>query len=516
MRVLCFVILISICANEAARIFAIFPTPSISHQVVFRPLVQELVKRNHEVVVVTTDPAFPNGQAPANLTEIDVHEFSYKLWRDKFLEVSSRGDNDIFSQLKVGFKLISKIFGEQMLTTEVQEVIKDTNKIFDLVLVEALARPALALKHVLKVPLIQVSSFGAVTGNYETIGAPVHPILYPTILRQRIYNLTFWEKVTELYNHYRINRFYDSIEESENNMIRNIFGENIPSLSELSYDVDMIFFNMNPIWEGNRPVPPNVIYMGGLHQKPVKQLPQDLKSYLDKSTNGVIYISFGTNVNPSQLPQEKIQILIKVFSQLPYNVLWKWDKDELPGITGNIKISKWFPQSDLLRHPNVKLFITQGGLQSTDEAITAGVPLIGIPMLGDQWFNVEKYTYHKIGKRLDINTITEEKFRDAISTVIGDKSYRENIIRLRTLMRDQPQSPLDRAVWWIEYVIRHGGAKHLRSPAANISWAKYLELEFVGTLLALILSVIMAILLVLYYSIKILRRYIGSVKVKTS
>lgn len=69
-------------------------------------------------------------------------------------------------------------------------------------------------------------------------------------------------------------------------------------------------------------------------------------------------------------------------------------------------------------HPKIKLFITQGGLQSTDEAITAGVPLIGIPMLGDQWYNVEKYVHHKIGMKLDMSSLQEDEFRDAINTVI--------------------------------------------------------------------------------------------------
>ncbi|CAH2058058.1 unnamed protein product, partial [Iphiclides podalirius] len=149
--------------------------------------------------------------------------------------------------------------------------------------------------------------------------------------------------------------------------------------------------------------------------------------------------------------------MIRVFSRLPYDVLWKWDKDELPLSSANIKISKWLPQSDLLRHPNIKLFITQGGLQSTDEAITAGVPLIGIPMLGDQWYNVEKYVRHKIGLRLDLDVLNEEIFETAIKTVIQDKSYRKNTDRLRGIMMDQPQSPLERAVWWTEHVLRHGG-----------------------------------------------------------
>ena len=67
------------------------------------------------------------------------------------------------------------------------------------------------------------------------------------------------------------------------------------------------------------------------------------------------------------------------------------------------------------------MFITQGGLQSTGEAITAGVPMIGVPMLGDQWYNVEKFVHHKIGVQLDLLTMTGDEFKRAINTVIGDQ-----------------------------------------------------------------------------------------------
>ncbi|XP_028159573.1 UDP-glucuronosyltransferase 3A1-like [Ostrinia furnacalis] len=116
--------------------------------------------------------------------------------------------------------------------------------------------------------------------------------------------------------------------------------------------------------------------------------------------------------------------MIDAVSKLPHNVIWKWNQDELPGTISKIRISKWFPQSDLLRHTKVKMFITQGGLQSADVAITdAGVPLIGIPMLGDQWFNVEQYEYHNIGIKIDMDIISEEKQRNGIETVMKDKSH---------------------------------------------------------------------------------------------
>lgn len=71
--------------------------------------------------------------------------------------------------------------------------------------------------------------------------------------------------------------------------------------------------------------------------------------------------------------------------------------------------------------------MTQGGLQSTEEAINAMVPLIGIPMLGDQWYNTEKYVHHKIGVQLDILNMDEKYLKNAIETVINDPRYGKNL-----------------------------------------------------------------------------------------
>lgn len=80
----------------------------------------------------------------------------------------------------------------------------------------------------------------------------------------------------------------------------------------------------------------------------LKSTLQDLKQYLDSSKNGVVYVSFGTNVDSTMLPAEKVQVLVRAFSKLPYDILFKWDNEELPGRSDNVKISKWLPQSDLL------------------------------------------------------------------------------------------------------------------------------------------------------------------------
>lgn len=37
-------------------------------------------------------------------------------------------------------------------------------------------------------------------------------------------------------------------------------------------------------------------------------------------------------------------------------------------------------------------------------------------------------------------------------------------------MQDRPMKPLDSAVYWVEYVIRHKGAPHLRTAAMDLNW----------------------------------------------
>lgn len=479
---------------EPARILAMFPTPSVSHQIVFRPFTQELAKRGHQVTVITPNPAFPNGRTPENLTEVDVHDVSYGLI-SQFHKRNHANSQNVAEQAKLIFDFSIELNEAQFKTQKVNETI---SKEYDLLILEACVKVPLVLSHMHKIPTILISSFGSIGSQYHTMGAPEHPILYPSNTHQKLYNLTKIDKIKEIYKYLLIKYYEYKSEEKTDEAIKKIFG-NVPSLKELQNNIDILFFNEHTVWADNRPVPPNVVYLGGLHLTKRQPLSQDLENYLNTSKNGVIYFSFGTNTLTSLLPKKTVEMFIRVFSQLPYDVLMKWDSDELPGKTNNIKIGKWFPQKDLLAHPKIKLFITQGGLQSTDEAISAGVPMIGIPMLADQWYNTEKYVKFGIGIKLDIATLEEDIFRNAIKEVISNESYRKNIVRLRAQMYDQPQTSLERAVWWTEYVLRNGGAKHLRPATANMSWTEYLELELIGFILIIFMCLLTMIVLMVRY-----------------
>ena len=78
-------------------------------------------------------------------------------------------------------------------------------------------------------------------------------------------------------------------------------------------------------------------------------------------------------------------------------------------------------------------------------------------------------------------------------TVWFSFSYKENVMRLSAIQHDQPMKPLDRAVFWIEFVMRHKGAKHLRPAIHDLTWFQYHSLDVIGFLLACVATAIFVI-----------------------
>ena len=69
-------------------------------------------------------------------------------------------------------------------------------------------------------------------------------------------------------------------------------------------------------------------------------------------------------------------------------------------------------------HPNVKVFITHGGLMGTTEAIHSAVPMVGIPLFGDQEVNIQSYVSEGFAVKLSFNNITKESVLHALKTIL--------------------------------------------------------------------------------------------------
>jgi len=74
-------------------------------------------------------------------------------------------------------------------------------------------------------------------------------------------------------------------------------------------------------------------------------------------------------------------------------------------------------------HPNIKLFIYQGGLQSTEEAVYYGIPLVGFPIVYDQTYQVRNIVRLGIGVHLHLDNLSKESIEATIHEVISNTRY---------------------------------------------------------------------------------------------
>lgn len=177
-------------------------------------------------------------------------------------------------------------------------------------------------------------------------------------------------------------------------------------------------------------------------------------------------------------------MILETLKQLPYKVLWKFEDDELPNKPENVMIAKWVPQQDVLRHKNIKLFITQGGLQSLEEAFYVGVPVVVMPYFGDQGSNARSVVRKGLGLEVSHRSLTVEDFKSAVLEVATNDKYKIRINQLTEIIKDEPMKPLEKAVWWTEYVLRHKGAQHLKGARIPMWQFYYLDIfAFIGVLL---------------------------------
>jgi glucuronosyltransferase len=69
-------------------------------------------------------------------------------------------------------------------------------------------------------------------------------------------------------------------------------------------------------------------------------------------------------------------------------------------------------------HPNVRAFITHGGLLGTQEAVHAGVPMVGVPLFADQYFNIRNCVEKGISVVVEYDAITKDTISNAVKTVL--------------------------------------------------------------------------------------------------
>ncbi|KAM6224375.1 UDP-glucuronosyltransferase 3A1 [Rhynchocyon petersi] len=363
------------------------------------------------------------------------------------------------------------------------------NENFELVVLEIFDFCPLLIAEKLGKPFVSIlaSTFGVLE-----FGLP-SPMSYVPVFHSLLTDhMDFWGRMKNLLMFFDFQMKQWQLRSMYDNTIREHFPEGSrPVLSHLLRKAELWFINSDFAFDFARPLLPNTVYVGGLMAKPVKPLPQDLENFIAKfGDSGFILVALGSMLSTYQTEQ-MVGEMNSAFAHLPQGVIWRYKRSQWPKgvqLAANVKIVDWLPQSDLLAHSSIRLFVNHGGQNSIMEAIQHGVPILGIPLFGDQPDNLLRVEDKKFGVTVSIKQFKAETFALKMKQVIEDKRYKSAAMAASIIRRSHPLSPSQRLVRWIDHILQSGDGAHLKPHAFQQSWYEQYMLDVLLFLLGIMLG----------------------------
>uniref|UniRef100_A0A8D8DYN0 UDP-glucuronosyltransferase 2B15 n=1 Tax=Culex pipiens TaxID=7175 RepID=A0A8D8DYN0_CULPI len=472
------------------NILCLMSVASYSHHIWNRVLMEALATKGYNLTIVSADV---EKVQKVNMTYIHLEETYHAVHDgDSAIDLYEMAQEGLVKSMRTFYDYGIASCGGSLRSKGLEQILSYPNDFkFDLVLFDFTLGPCiLGLFHKFgQPPLVGVTAFNIPPYTDDLIGGHKYPAYIPYYTLNYDSHMTFLERLENAFI-YAADYFYRTYVflPATDKQIRQIPAfKNMPYVGSLQEKTMLVMVNSHHSVDFPEPIPQNMVMVGGLQIMDPKPLPEDIKKFIDSGRKGAILFSLGTNVLSSDLGDERISMFLEAIQQFPeYNFLWKFEADlKNHRVPKNLMVKKFLPQNDILTQTKIKLFITHAGLLSTHEATWHGVPMVGIPFIADQYRNLEKSLQAGVAERLVIWTVSTDKIVSTIRKVLEDDGYRVRMKAKSALFRDQPEKPLERALWWIDWCLRHPNAETIRSPTIRLGpWKS--ELYDVKLLLVLV------------------------------
>ncbi|XP_058521124.1 UDP-glucuronosyltransferase 1A8 isoform X8 [Ochotona princeps] len=488
---LCVCLLLASSWSEAGKLLVV-PMDG-SHWFTMHSVVEKLIQRGHELVVVMPEVSWQLGQS-LNCTVksyktshtledmdrvfMDFARFQWKVREDNLFNLNK---GPLYNLFELFFSHCRSLFNDKKLV----EYLKESS--FDAIFLDPFDMCGLVVAKYLSLPSV-VFARGVFCHYLEEATQCPHPLSYvPRSLLRFTDVMTFKERVWNHITHFQERLFCHHFFKTVLALASEVFPEPVTLYDLFSY-TSVWLLRTDFVFDYPKPVMPNMVYVGGINCHEGKPLSKEFEAYVNASgEHGIVVFSLGSMV--SEIPEKKAMAIADALGRIPQTVLWRYTGSRPSNLAKNTILVKWLPQNDLLGHPKTRAFITHSGSHGIYEGICNGVPMVMLPLFGDQMDNAKRMETRGAGITLNVLEMTSDDLANALKKVINDKSYKENIMRLSSLHKDRPVEPLDLAVFWVEFVMRHKGAPHLRPAAHDLTWYQYHSLDVIGFLLAIVLVV---------------------------
>ncbi|XP_033182688.1 UDP-glucuronosyltransferase 2A1-like [Anabas testudineus] len=482
---LCFLLLKStICSGS--RILVV-PVDG-SHWINMEVILQELHSRGHNITVLRSAKSWYIPSNSSMYTSINVPMLEDEADRNVYLtmiqDVIECRRSLTFIRTFCQQRLLTSLMqnAHDILARAIATMLDDTSLMkklqdakFDLMLTDPALNIGVILGSYLKLPLV-FNVRWINTGEAHLSIAP-SPVSYVPVSATELHDkMNFLERTQNMlhYIHTVVEKLF-----LINPAYASLFQRHFPpgtDLLSLQQAADIWLVRTDFVFEFPRPTMPNMVYIGGFQCKKASPLSAELEAFMQSSgDHGVVIMSLGTLV--SALPPDVTEAIAAAFAELPQKVVWRFVGEKPSSLGNNTLLVDWLPQNDLLGHKKTRAFVAHGGTNGIYEAIYHGVPVLGLPLLFDQFDNLLRLKVRGAARVVEANSLTKEEFLEALKDILETPSYRKNMQHLSELHHDQPLSPMDTAIFWIEYVIRNRGASHLQSAGFSLPWYSYFCLD---------------------------------------
>ncbi|XP_030557283.1 UDP-glucuronosyltransferase 2C1 [Drosophila novamexicana] len=479
-------------STHALKILGLFPHPALSHFQFFQPLMRRLAETGHNVDVVSPFRYIhpPTGYKDYALPSANLND---KIGFDMFEKVAMPHLMP-FTEFFILHGYGKAACNTTLNSAALAQILRHPTGYYDVIVLEQFNTDCMmGVAHQLQSPVVAMSSCALMPWHYERMGAPIIPSYMPALFLGESQHMHFAGRLGNWLTTHALNWLYGwySVPAADA-LLRQRFGAGLPSTGELVKNTSLMLVNQHYSLSGAKPLPPNVIEVGGLHVSQAKPLHDALQQLLDKAKHGVIIISWGSQLRANTLSDAKREGLLRALARLPQQIIWKWENVTLAEQPPNVHIMKWLPQRDLLAHPNVRLFFTHGGLMGVTEAVASGVPILGMPVYGDQHLNVAALVERGMAVRLDFERLREQTAFEALSQAL-DAKYKRQAQKIAAAYNERPQLALETALWWVQHVAETRGAPLLQSGAVRLNRFVYYSLDvYVALACALLLFLAIA------------------------
>ncbi|KAK5861360.1 hypothetical protein PBY51_022765 [Eleginops maclovinus] len=464
-----------------------------SHWLSMKILVNELNERGHEILVLVPESSLLIHSSESFKTEVYQVPFTKAELDGKFNELKDGvflkppKVTDLFINLQrlVNFTTIQVTACESLLNNQpLMGRLKERG--FDVLLTDPFLPCGSVLAHIFNIPAVYFLRGLPCEFDLKANMVPSPRSYIPVAFSGNTDIMTFPQRVKNMLMSFLESYMCRTIYAHFDDLASKYLGDDM-TYSKLLSNGAIWLLRYDFTFEWPRPLLPNMVFIGGINCGKKSPLPADLQEFVDGSgDDGFIVFTLGSMV--SNMPMEKAKQFIDAFRQIPQRVVWRYTGDLPKDVPKNVRLMKWLPQNDLLAHPKVRAFITHGGTHGIYEGICNAVPMLMFPLFGDQGDNVDRMVVRGVAVKLGIYDLTTESLLAGLNTILHAKSYKENIVRMSEIHLDRPVPPLDLAVFWTEFVIRHKGAEHLRVAAHDLNWIQYNSLDVIGILILIIIT----------------------------